>query len=119
MKADRLGIALSTGCMLHCLLPPLLVMVPSAAVLHATTETYVHWLLLGIALPVSGLSLLNGARRHGRRWVLGMGTAGLTLLLLGASQFLGEGSEVPLTLAGAGSLIMAHLVNLHDLASGG
>lgn len=118
MKIDRLGITLSAVCMVHCLLPPLLVVVPSALVLHAVTETYVHWLLLGIALPVSGLALVNGARRHGRRWALGAGMVGLTLLLLGASEFLGHGSEVPLTVAGAGSLVMAHLVNLHNLAAG-
>lgn len=113
VKVDVVGLVLSGSCFLHCLLLPVaLVAAPSLAVWLGDTETSVHWLLFAVALAVSGWALLTGLRRHGAWLVVAVGAIGLAVMGVAAAHLFGTSMEVTLTLAGAGIVALAHLVNL-------
>lgn len=110
---DRWAIAVSGLCVVHCLAIPLtLVLMPSVSAGLAEDQTLTHWLLLALALPISALALWSGHRQHPSTLTLGLGLAGLVLLTLGVSHWLGERLEIPLTVAGGVGLIAAHWRNL-------
>ncbi|MFW6093024.1 MAG: MerC domain-containing protein [Pseudomonadota bacterium] len=112
-RADRLAIALSALCLVHCLAIPLAVVVtPALAVALVGSETTLHVLLLAVALPVTVYALGHGYRIHGRRWCVALGGVGLALMTLGVSHLFGMAWEVPLTLAGVSLLTVAHVMNL-------
>lgn len=117
---DRVALLLSGLCLIHCLaLPVALLLGPFLGTWLLDTETTVHWILLALALPVSAYALTRGFRRHGRVSVLWLGGAGLILMLVGASQILGEQSETLFTVIGVLLLLFAHIRNLtatHNLS---
>jgi hypothetical protein len=112
---DRLGIALSVVCMVHCLMLPLAVLaLPMIAVqwLHVGA---VHTLMAIVLVPVAVLALVPGLRLH-RKWGVA-GAMAMGLGLLSTAAFAGEGSvahewAVPLTIAGGAILVVAHSINL-------
>lgn len=82
--ADRLGVALSSLCAVHCLLtPPLLLLLPTFGRFWAHPAS--HWGMAAFVVPLALLSLPKGFRLHGRRWVLACGILGTSLILLGAA----------------------------------
>lgn len=87
-RADAVAIALSSLCLLHCLLLPLLLlMLPALAIaLHdgPVWAHWIHWGLLATALPVSGFALWQGLARHGRFLPLGLAVVGFSVMFLGA-----------------------------------
>lgn len=109
MKLDRVGILLSFGCLVHCLMP---IVLPVLAVWHASTETAVHGTLLLMVVPVSGLAIFGAYRRGVSVWVVGAGLLGLLVLLAGGLRLLGEDTERPLTILGALLLASSHVANL-------
>ncbi|NIM33395.1 MAG: MerC family mercury resistance protein, partial [Pseudomonas stutzeri] len=75
---DRFAIALSGLCLLHCLvIPVLLVAAPAISGLVLGTETTVHWIFLGMAVPTSIWALWRGYRRCHHLRALLWGIAGL------------------------------------------
>jgi hypothetical protein len=72
---DRIGIVISSLCVLHCLAA----LLPLAAQSLAMPE-WLHLALLSVALPVATVALWQGWRRHGRAAILLLGASGLTLL---------------------------------------
>jgi hypothetical protein len=117
---DRLGISLSILCLIHCLLFPLIVLVlPALGATLFFNETMVHWVLLGMAFPVSLAAFSHGYRFHGDWMTLVIGALGLIFLIVGVSHWLGHDSEIYLTVPGAFLLFMAHLRNWrhHHLGS--
>jgi len=109
MKLDRVGIVLSCGCLVHCLIPLVL---PMLAVWHASTETAVHGTLLLMVVPVSGFAIFTAYRRGVSTWIAGAGLLGLLVLTAGGLRLLGEASERPLTVIGALLLAFSHVANL-------
>lgn len=110
---DRWAIVVSGLCVIHCLAIPLtLVLMPAFSTGLAEDQTLTHWLLLALALPISVMALWSGHRQHPSKLTLALGTSGLILLTLGVSHWLGEASEIPLTVAGGLGLIAAHWRNL-------
>ena len=82
--ADRLGVALSILCAVHCLAtPPLLLLLPTFGRLWSHPAS--HWGMAAVVVPLALFSLPKGLRLHGRRWVLGCGILGVSLILLGAA----------------------------------
>lgn len=117
---DRMGMSLSVLCLIHCLAFPFFILfVPSMDWLF-TNETLVHWILLGLALPVSLVAFGHGLRYHGDWLTLILGGLGLLLLIVGVSHLLGHESEFYLTVPGAFILFVAHVRNWrHHLGHGG
>ncbi len=109
---DRLGMLLSGVCLVHCIALPLILLVFPSILMTQHADTTVHWVLLGIAVPVSGFALWQGFRRHGSRYAILLGTLGLVLLTLGVLHVMGQSLEAPLTVVGVIALAAAHWINL-------
>lgn len=111
---DRIAILFSGTCAVHCLLTPvLLVVLPALGASFLADERF-HLLLLGLSLPVSAYALTLGCRRHRDRRVLGLGIAGLAVLIAAAiagHELLGDAGERALTLIGAVLLAAGHMRN--------
>jgi len=112
-RLDAFGLAISAICLVHCLALPLLaVLVPAFALgFDADDDHTFHWVLFGLAVPISTLALWRGATRSRNfRW-LQVGTAGLVLMLTGVLHLFGANSEVPITGLGVTLLAIAHVKN--------
>lgn len=108
---ERAAAGASLVCLIHCAgLPLLLAALPALSGLIAVPEDFHVW-VLGFAVPASGVALVMGTWRH-RAWVpLVTGCVGLALLATGALILLGGTFETPVTLAGSGLLVFAHIGN--------
>jgi len=109
---DKAGMSLSVLCMIHCLMFPVVVLLmPALEHWLFVNETLVHWILLGLALPVSFIAFGHGVRHHNDWMTAVIGTAGLAGLILGVTHVFGHDSEFWLTVPGALFLFLAHLRN--------
>lgn len=109
-SGDVLAVGLSAACLLHCLAVP---MVTGSLVLAGSMKggAWLHWALVAGAFPLSAYTL---TRPHGRgvsRAALALGFIGLALLISGAAGFPQRHLETPLTVVGAGAIIIAHGLN--------
>ena len=106
---DGSAMGLSALCLAHCLALPLLASLLPAAGAWAHAP-WVHVVLIAFAAPLALTAL--GRRVHGR-WpppgLVVLGVMGVSLLAWGA--FGPERSEVAFTVAGAFTLVVAHLWN--------
>ncbi len=108
---DRWGIVISSICLVHCLaLPVLIALLPAVAPL-LPPDNWVHPVLIGMALPVTGWALVRGYRLH-REWrAVALGVVGLGLIgggvLLDAVPLAAAG----LTVIGGLFVAAAHLLN--------
>ena len=113
-RLDRLAIALSALCLLHCLAIPLAVLAaPVVTAWLSGTETAVHWALLALAVPLSIWAYSRGYRRHGGVAATVLGGLGLALMLVGVSHLLAARWEIPLTLVGVVMVSVGHGMNIH------
>jgi hypothetical protein len=112
---DRLGIAMSLVCLVHCLALPIAVAVlPLVAAQWLQANTFHAAMALGL-LPVALLAVVPGLRMHGRVSVAAAMAAGLSLLSTAAfagERLLTREWEIGLTVAGGAILVTAHVVNL-------
>ena len=109
---DRAAMTGSAACMIHCLaLPLLLAAAPSLSAIIAIPESFHRWVLM-FAAPVAVVALLGGNMRHGTRWPLYVGAAGLGLMTLGAFGLPEGRVEVAVTVAGSIFVATAHIANL-------
>ena len=116
---DRTGLYLSGACLVHCAALPLAaLLLPSAAGVLFDHSSLLHWLLLGLAIPVSGYALLRGYRHHQRFGPLVVGFLGLLLMTLGVSHLLSNSLEIPLTLVGATVVAISHFLNIRLISAG-
>ncbi len=112
-RADRWAIGLSALCLVHCLsIPVALLLFPVVAHNLIDHQSWVHWALLALALPLSAYALLTGYRRHRYRPVLILGGIGISLMFIGVGHLAGLQWELPLTVAGAALLAYAHVENM-------
>ncbi|MDZ7644836.1 MAG: MerC domain-containing protein [Woeseiaceae bacterium] len=110
---DRVAIALSGLCLLHCLALPLaLVLVPFAG---ALADSHWHAPMLALAVPASAAAIVIGYRRHGNRALLAWGFAGLAILVAGGTvAHAWYGDLVDKTLTIVGSLLLATVHGLNS-----
>lgn len=81
-KADRLGVAASILCAIHCgLAPVLLLALPSFGRVWAHPAS--HLLVAIFIVPLAVFSILNGYRTHQKRWILVATSIGILLVLIG------------------------------------
>lgn len=117
---DRVAIALSGLCLVHCLVIPVAVVVtPALAALVLGSETTVHWIFLAMAVPTSWWALWRGFRKQRNARALTMGLLGLSIMFLGVSHLLDPALEVPLTVVGVSLVVVAHVLNLRRMRSAG
>lgn len=109
--ADRIGIASSTLCAVHCLVGPILLVAGTAIPSVWQPDESFHLLLLWAILPAALVAFGLGCWRHKDRWVLALGLVGLMGICaaaLAGHERLGEISERALTIGSATLLITAH-----------
>lgn len=113
-KADRIGIAASTLCFLHCLATPVLLSLSAVSAHFLPSEEWTH---RGTAVSVTLIGVVAlgfGYQRHRRKLSLALAGLGLTLILLGAffgDRLASHRQEVLITLAGSSLMISAHRLN--------
>jgi hypothetical protein len=107
---DRCGVTLSCICLVHCVALPLVIALLPAIATASPRDGWVHPVMIGFALPISGLALYRGYRTHRQLTPLLSGCAGLVLLGVG---IMGQGMILePIATVGGGLLIAAaHLTN--------
>ena len=82
-NADRIGIVASILCAIHCALTPvLLIMMPTFGKVWAHPAT--HWGMAIIVIPIAVFMMLKGFRKHGKKWVLAVGSLGVLFIIVGA-----------------------------------
>lgn len=111
---DGAAVTLSGLCLVHCLALPLIV--AGLPFLAQFTNGHLHAQLLVVVLPVSILALGLGYRRHRNSRIVTGGTAGMLLLVVGATvahQHLGLAADRAFTMAGALVLATAHFFNTY------
>ncbi|CAM2069164.1 MerC domain-containing protein [Sulfidibacter corallicola] len=127
---DVLGVGLSTLCLVHCLLLPLLPLLLAMPALPEIHDERVHTGFLVVIVPIALVALWRGLRHHGRIAVVVWGALGTVLLVLGALaerfgmghsgtptvlaehfEHFGTPVETSLTVLGSVLLSGAHLFN--------
>ena len=109
--ADRVGMLVATVCLAHCLaLPAVFAFLPAFAAMWG--GEWVHVLLVGAAVPVSGWALLRGVQSHGDPVVAGLGAAGLGIIFAAAVEHVPLTVEYGAMIAGTVLLLMAHRRNI-------
>lgn len=104
--------ALSGLCLVHCLLLPVAIAI--IPFLGQVDESHFHLQMLVLVLPVSGIALLLGFRRHGDRRIIVAGIVGLLLLVVGgtlAHSLYGVVADRTLTILGSLILAATHYRN--------
>ena len=110
MTSDKLAISLSTACVIHCLFAPTIIIFAYSFLSFSVESELIHYIILGMALPISALALALGYKNHKVMSFLIIGVIGLSLLVL--AVLLGEGtSEKVLTVIGSLTVGYAHLRN--------
>lgn len=111
---DKFAIIISSLCIAHCLLfPVLIVLAPSLVSLGLTSESFHFWMIVAV-LPSSIFALALGCKKHTQSSVFIMGLLGLTCLLLAfffGNVILGETGEKVLTLIGSLIITYSHVRN--------
>jgi len=112
--ADRLGVWTSSLCVVHCVLTP--VLISSSAVLahFLPAEEKVHRSLALLVALFGAIALLVGFRKHGRRRILILMSAGLGCIAAAAwfgDKLPSHAYEVAITMVGSALMITAHRFN--------
>ena len=81
---DRVAIALSTICIVHCLAMPVLIAVLPVAALAVGGDGHFHSLMLWFVVPTSVLGFGLGLRVHRRIDIVAMGAAAIAALAAAA-----------------------------------
>ncbi|MBK1831080.1 MerC domain-containing protein [Verrucomicrobiaceae bacterium R5-34] len=82
-NADRIGIFASILCAIHCAVTPVLLLVMPAFG-KAWSHPATHWGMAVVVIPIAVYMMVKGFRRHGQKWVLGLGSLGAVLIVIGA-----------------------------------
>jgi len=101
-KVDRVGVAASVLCAIHCAIAPiLLIALPTFGKIWAHPAS--HILVAIFVVPIAAFSIRKGYQTHGRRWVAIMATIGILFVLIGAAlpAFSREGAQSDAGLTGA------------------
>lgn len=109
-RIDRLGVALSALCLIHCVLGIVLV---AGLGLGSTLllDPAIHRYGLLVATMVAGVAIGLGAVRHRRPWPFVIAMTGLSFM--GGALAVGHGvEEAVLTMIGVTLVALGHILNL-------
>lgn len=110
---DLIGAALSTLCLAHCTLLPLLAAGAAGAMLPAPNEAVESWLIMAVA-PLGAFAFARGFRRHANKWVATSGFLALAVLALPrvlGDTLVSESTTEATTRLASLALIVCHLWN--------
>lgn len=111
MSKDKLGIILSLGCLIHCVLMPVILPVLPLFGLAAKHEAAIHIVLAVLVTGVAAVTIIPGYFKHKDLLILILGVLGTTLIIMsGFLEAMGYPTTL-LTIAGSWSLIGAHYNN--------
>lgn len=110
LTPDSVAASLSGLCLVHCLALPFLLLWIGADQALFGGSGWVHLLLLGTALPVSGFTLVRGMRHHHMLRPALVAGAGFAFMVAGVLQQV-ESTETLLTVTGALLVGIAHFGN--------
>ena len=111
---DKAAIGLSIACALHCLMVPLFLTIFPSGALSGLGDERIHLGLLALIIPVSVFSLTLGCRLHRNLTVVGVGVAGICILVfsaLSAHDIGGESLETAGTILGSSIVALSHALN--------
>ncbi len=115
-RLDRMGIALSGLCALHCIVGIALVSIFGLGSVAGESlfAPAIHRAGLALAIGLAVVTLGLGALRHGQRAPLVIGASGILLMFVGL--FAPHGLiEAMLTIAGVTLVAFAHIRNLRQI----
>ena len=113
-RLDRMAVAMSVVCIVHCLLTPVLVTLFPIIAGTVLADHQFHAFLLIFIVPTSGIALYLGCRRHRSGLVFSLGISGMLILsivaLLGPEGLTVTGEKIA---TGFGGVILAsaHILN--------
>jgi hypothetical protein len=110
---DRIGIALSGLCMVHCLVLPMLVPFLTTLSVFAESEM-THFVLAALIVPTVAFSAWSGYSKHGKSIIvclLASGTLAVVIAMFAGEHFSSEPLEAGMTTLGSVLLIAGHWQN--------
>jgi hypothetical protein len=115
---DRVAIALSTICIVHCLAMPFVIAVLPVAAFAVGGDGHFHSLMLWFVVPTSVLGFGLGFRVHRRADIVGLGF--VAIVTLAAAALWGHSSwdpsiEVLVNVAASVVLAAAHWRNFREV----
>jgi hypothetical protein len=111
---DRIAIALSAVCLVHCLAVPVVVAVLPIAAITIGESQHFHGLMLWLVVPTSFAGFSMGYRLHRRAPIVGLGAIGVVILSVAAiygHSVWPVRLEVAVSVAGSLILGSAHWLN--------
>ena len=110
---DRLGIAFSSACVVHCILVAFMPLFFPAIATY-THSSWIHIVVGLIILFTSPLAFVPGYRKHGLTWILGVAISGLFFIILGIMMegFYSDQITHGVSIFGSLLLVFAHAKNL-------
>lgn len=108
---DLAGVGVSVACVVHCVAPPLLVLLIPATGVAWLSDPTLGWVFVGIAASIAIAALGAGFARHRRREPLMLGLVGLVVMAMGHGLASSSTWEMVAGGAGGAALITAHLRN--------
>ncbi|HEY8520765.1 MAG TPA: MerC domain-containing protein [Gammaproteobacteria bacterium] len=115
---DRIAIALSAICIVHCLAVPLAVAVLPVAALAVGGDAHFHQLMLWLVVPTSVAGFALGYRVHRRVGVVAVAAAAVLALAAAATwghASWGFAAEAAVSVAASLALAGAHWVNFREV----
>jgi len=110
---DRLGIAFSSACVVHCILVAFLPLF-FPVISTYTHSTWVHIVVAGIILFTSPLAFIPGFRKHGLTWIIATALMGLLLVFMGIlmEDQVSDQASHGISIIGSLFLVFAHGKNI-------
>ena len=112
--ADRLGVWTSSLCVVHCVLTPFLLSSSAVLAHFLPAEERVRRSLASLVALFGAIALLIGFRKHGRRQILILMSAGLSCIAAAAwfgDKLPSHAYEVAITIIGSALMVTAHRLN--------
>ncbi|WP_111976803.1 MerC domain-containing protein [Algibacillus agarilyticus] len=108
---DKIGIAVTSLCALHCiLLPVMLPMLPLLGLSFLAEHGFEHVILV-LTLAAGAIALFSGFHRYHKK-LYPIYALALGIVLYVSRDFLGEELQTIVLLIGAGLIIFAHVMNI-------
>ena len=114
LTTDKLAIALSLACVIHCFFVPSFIILASGFLTVSIDNELLHYLILLVAVPISLFALTLGFSNHKVLSFLCIGILGLLIMVsavLFGGHFFGDFGEKSLSLLGSILVAYAHLRN--------
>ena len=116
-RLDKLGVILSVGCLIHCLLLPIILPLLPMLGLAIGHNGYFHLTMCGIIFINLCATLLPGVLMHKKALVLVLGIYGFLAILAGglvellSPNMVNVNRETMGTMMGSCMLVLAHYLN--------